>query len=146
MRQLTDSQGRGGNLTFQDFFSIGKTGIPAASGWEQYNPSPSASNYPSAARMGRVVQLAGAFKNKNTLAAGVENQVMGVLPVGFRPAVSVNFICQASGTNIYLMTVQPNGQITLARHRGWQDGQFKDKPVGQGAWLNIACCYAAADV
>ncbi|WP_429968708.1 phage tail spike protein [Enterococcus sp. DIV0765a] len=143
---MTDSRGLGGNLTFQDLYSIGKTGIPAASGWEQYNPSASASNYPSAQRNGRVVQLAGAFKNKNTLAAGVENQVMGVLPVGFRPAVSVNFICQASGTNIYLMTVQPNGQITLARHRGWQEGEFKDKPVGQGAWLNIACCYAAADV
>lgn len=143
---MTDTQGRGGNLTFQDLYSIGKTGIPASSGWEQYNPSPSAANYPSAQRNGRVVQLAGAFSNLTTLAAGVENQVMGVLPVGFRPAVAVNFIVQASGTNIYLMTVQPSGQIMLSRHRGWQDGQFKDKPVGQGAWLNIACCFAAADV
>lgn len=143
---MTDSRGLGGNLTFQDLYSIGKTGIPAASGWEQYNPSPGASNYPSAERMGRVVQLAGAFKNLNQLAAGVENVVMGTLPVGFRPSTPVNFIVQASGTNIYLLTVQTNGQLLLARHRGWQDGQFKDKAVGVNSWLNIACCFAAADV
>lgn len=143
---MTDSQGRGGNLTFQDLYSLEMTGIPAGSGWIPYNATPGTSNYPSAQRMGRVVQLAGAFKNTSQIEAGAENLVMGTLPVGFRPSTPVNFIVQASGTNIYLLTVQKNGQLLMARHRGWQSGAYQDKPIGVNSWLNIACCYAAADI
>ncbi|MGF2071077.1 phage tail spike protein [Enterococcus casseliflavus] len=143
---LQNQKGQGGTLKFQDLYSLEMTGIPAGSGWIPYNATPGTSNYPSAQRMGRVVQLAGAFKNTSQIEAGAENIVMGTLPVGFRPSTPVNFIVQASGTNIYLLTVQKNGQLLMARHRGWQSGAYQDKPIGVNSWLNIACCYAAADI
>lgn len=142
---MTDDQGRGGSLTFQDLYSQPKRGIIPASGWNQYSNDANSANFPSAERNGRLVQLAGAFSNQNLLAAG-GSAVMGNLAVGFRPSTNCNFIVQASGTNIYLLTIMANGQIQISRHRGWVGGQFTDKDVQAGAWCNIACVFAAADV
>lgn len=143
---MTDEQGRGGNLTFQDLYSINKTGIPASSGWTQYNTSVSSENFPSARRLGRVVQLAGAFKNNALKAAGTEDEVMGTVPVGFRPESTCNFVVQGTGHNIYLLKVQTNGQLIFGRYRGDIGGKYDYKDCGAGSWLNIACTYAAADV
>lgn len=143
---MTDSRGFGGNLTFQDLYNIGKTGIPAASGWEQYNTSASSGHFPSARRLGRVVQLAGAFKNNALKAAGTENEVMGILPVGFRPESNCNFVVQGTGHNIYLLSVQADGKLIFGRYRGDTGGKYDYKDCGAGSWLNIACTYAAADV
>lgn len=142
---LQNSAGQGGTLSFQDLYSQPKRGIIPASGWAQYSNDASSPNFPSAERNGRVVQLAGAFSNNNLLAAG-GSATMGNLAVGFRPSTNCNFIVQASGTNIYLLTVMSNGAIQISRHRGWVGGQFTDKDVQAGAWCNIACVYAAADV
>ncbi len=143
---MTDSRGLGGNLTFQDLYSIGKTGIPASNGWTQYNTSASSGNFPSARRLGRVVQLAGAFKNNALKAAGTENEVMGILPVGFRPESNCNFVVQGTGHNIYLLSVQADGKLIFGRYRGDTGGKYDYKDCGAGSWLNIACTYAAADV
>lgn len=142
---LQNSAGQGGTLSFQDLYSQPKRGIIPASGWAQYSNDASSPNFPSAERNGRVVQLAGAFSNNNLLAAG-GSATMGNLAVGFRPSTNCNFIVQASGTNIYLLTVMSNGVIQISRHRGWVGGQYTDKDVQAGAWCNIACVFAAANV
>lgn len=142
--------GRGGTLTYNDLYSLPKTGIPSASGWSQYNTSESSENFPSATRQGRMVQLSGAFKNNAVKAAGTENDVMGTLPLGYRPTADCNFICQGTGSNIYLLTVKSNGQLTFSRYRGdtgaSNNYRFDYKECGANSWLNIACTFAAADV
>lgn len=148
---LQNSAGQGGTLSFQDLFSLGSTSIPAqGTNFVQYNTDPSSANHPTAIRFGRVVQLTGAFKNVNLIASGVENWIMGTLPVGFRPQSDANFICQGTGANIYMMTVQPGGQIRFGRYRGdtgsTNNYKFDYKDCGAGSWLNIACVYAAANV
>jgi hypothetical protein len=147
---MIDSQGRGGNLTFQDLYSLGKIGIPAGSGWRQYNTSSSSGNFPSATRVGRVVQLAGAFAPNAAKPSGTENEVMGTLPVGYRPDSDCNFICQGTRANIYLLVVKANGQLMFNRYRGdtgsSNNYKFDYKDCTEGAWINIACTFAAADV
>lgn len=147
---LQNYAGTGGTLSYQDLFSLGATSIPSNSGFEQYSTSPSSGNHPTAVRNGRLVQLKGSFKNINLIATGAENQVMGTLPWGFRPLYSINFIVQGTGANIYLLTVEPNGQLKLGRYRGdtgsTNNYKYDYKDVAAGSWLNIACVFAAADV
>lgn len=133
------------NLKYQDFMSLPKVGIPAANGWEQYNTSASSNNYPSATRNGRVVQLAGAFKNKGIHEANATSP-MGTVPIGYRPANKCNFLVQGTGHNIYLLVVKPDGQLTIQRYRGWTGSTYDYKDCGAGSWLNIACTYVAADI
>lgn len=142
---LQNYAGQGGTLSFQDLYSRPKRGIIPASGWYQYSNDPSSANFPSAERNGRVVQLAGAFSNNNVLAAG-GSAVMGNLEVGYRPSTDCNFLVQGSGTSIYMVTIRANGQVQLSRYRGWSGGSYGDMAVPSGAWCNIACVYAAADV
>lgn len=133
------------NLKYQDLLSLPTIVIPAASGWSPYGTSEG--NKPTATRNGRLVQLAGAFKNNAEIGDGGDiERIMGNLPVGYRPASYVRFIVQASVERIYLLSIEADGRVTLARHRGWDGSKFGYYKVPAGSWLNIACCYTAADI
>lgn len=138
--------GRGGTLGYNDLYSLPKTTLNPASGWARYNDSMTSGNHPTAQRTGRLVQLAGAFKPTQDYPAGAEKIVMCTLPAGFRPITSVNQIVQASGSNMYLLSIQTNGEVRMERHRGDVSGNFDYKTLSSGAWCNIACTYAAADL
>ncbi|QGR80776.1 hypothetical protein FOC36_00610 [Enterococcus gallinarum] len=143
---MTDSQGRGGNLTFQDLYSIGKTGIPAASGWSQYSTSPSSGNFPSATRLGRMVQVSGAFKNNSTLPNTNDTYVVGVLPVGFRPQMQVKYLGKGAGTTIFMVTIDTNGEISISYRLGWTGSDFGYLTNNANDIFNIAGVFSAADV
>lgn len=143
---MTDSQGRGGNLTFQDLYSIGKTGIPAASGWSQYSTSPSSGNFPSATRLGRMVQVSGAFKNNSTLPNANNTYVVGVLPVGLRPQMQVKYLGKGAGTTIFMVTIEPNGEISISYRLGWTGSDFGYLTNNANDIFNIAGVFSAADV
>ncbi|MBW5474436.1 phage tail spike protein [Enterococcus gallinarum] len=143
---MIDSQGRGGNLTFQDLYSIGKTGIPAASGWSQYSTSPSSGNFPSATRLGRMVQVSGAFKNNSTLPNTNNTYVVGVLPVGFRPQVQVKYLGKGAGTTIFMVTIDTNGEISISYRLGWTGSSFGYLTNNANDIFNIAGVFSAADV
>lgn len=139
--KLLNAQYGAVKLGFQDLMTITPKMLSAASGWTQYNTSPTSDNYPSARRNGRVVQLSGAFKNNAVIAAGAD-VVMGTVPVWARPAQNVNTIAQASSNNRYLLTVTTTGEIKMARHSA--DGT--NLQVEAGAWLNVAIVYTARDL
>lgn len=143
---MTDSQGRGGNLTFQDLYNIGKTGIPAASGWSQYSTSPSSGNFPSATRLGRMVQVSGAFKNNSTLPNTNDTYVVGVLPVGFRPQMQVKYLGKGAGTTIFMVTIDTNGEISISYRLGWTGSSFGYLTNNANDIFNIAGVFSAADV
>ena len=143
---MIDSQGRGGNLTFQDLYSIGKTGIPAASGWSQYSTSPSSGNFPSATRLGRMVQVSGAFKNNSTLPNTNNTYVVGVLPVGFRPQMQVKYLGKGAGTTIFMVTIDTNGEISISYRLGWTGSDFGYLTNNANDIFNIAGVFSAADV
>lgn len=140
---MTDSRGYGGNLTFQDLYNVGQTGLPAASGFTQYNSNSDSGNFPCARRMGRLVQLAGAFKNSNDIKSTADLIKIGTVPVWARPNQTVNVIAQGSVMNKFLLQILVNGDILMSRYgTGASYGQI----IGAGSWLNIACTYSAADV
>lgn len=143
---MTDSRGLGGNLTFQDLYNIGKTGIPAASGWSQYSTSPSSGNFPSATRLGRMVQVSGAFKNNSTLPNTNDAYVVGVLPVGFRPQMQVKYLGKGAGTTIFMVTIDTNGEISISYRLGWTGNSFGNLTNNANDIFNIAGVFSAADL
>ena len=143
---MSDSRGLGGNLTFQDLYNLGKTGIPAASGWSPYSTSPSSGNFPSATRLGRMVQVSGAFKNNSTLPNENNDYVVGVLPVGFRPQTRVRYLGKGAGTTIFSVTIEPNGEILIAYRLGWTGSSFGYLTNKANDIFNIAGVFSAADV
>ncbi len=68
-------------------------------------------------RKGGVVHVKGVVTPKATLTGGVDNVNITTLPAGYRPAVQQNFLCQGSGTAVWLCTVTAGGVIRFARYR-----------------------------
>lgn len=141
------ADGVGGTLRNQDLVSNGETEIPNTNPSNFVSYSQSAANKPVAQRLGRVVQLRGAFKNLKDIPAGTDgNMLMGTLPRWAWPTGTVNQLVQGTGSAIYLIYVQPNGEIHFGRYRGEVGGSYTYRICYAGSWLNIACVYAAADM
>lgn len=68
-------------------------------------------------RKGSVVHVKGVVTPKATLTGGTENVNITTLPAGYRPAVQQNFLCQGSGTAVWLCTVTAGGVVRFARYR-----------------------------
>lgn len=143
---MTDSQGRGGNLTFQDLYSIQKTSLMPASGFSQYSNDVNSGNHPTATRVGRMVSLAGAFSNNNSLPATNNDYTLCTLPVGLRPANLVKWVGKGSGTSIFMITVESNGRVYINYRLGSASGGFGYVTNDAGNIFNIAGSFVAADV
>ncbi|WP_303753346.1 phage tail spike protein [Enterococcus sp. S86.2] len=137
--QLSPTYGRV-KLEFQDLMTLPEIQLTPKTGFAIYGTDDL--NRPIAKRQGRVVQLKGAFKNTAQLDR-LASATMGTLPIGYRPASPVNTIVQGSGDAIYLVTVQPNGNIDFGRYRSMTAGFIA---CGANSWLNVACVYSAADI
>lgn len=140
--RLTDSRVSLGNskLEIHDLIKVETTMLDPASGWQRYSDVMGYTNTPTATRVGRTVQIAGAFKPINQLSAGqyVINQP---LPVWARPLNNVTLIHQGSGMNRLLLEVRKDGAILVSRY-----GTTVDSAIPSGAWINISCVYAGQDL
>lgn len=140
--RLTDSRVSLGNskLEIHDLIKVETTILDPASGWQRYSEVMGYTNTPTATRVGRTVQIAGAFKPINQLSAGqyVINQP---LPVWARPLNNVTLIQQGSGMNRVLLEVRKDGAILVSRY-----GTTADSAIPSGAWINISCVYAGQDL
>ena len=140
--RLTDSRVSLGNskLEIHDLIKVETTMLDPASGWQRYSEVMGYTNTPTATRVGRTVQIAGAFKPINQLSAGqyVINQP---LPVWARPLNNVTLIHQGSGMNRLLLEVRKDGAILVSRY-----GTTVDSAIPSGAWINISCVYAGQDL
>lgn len=140
--RLTDSRVSLGNskLEIHDLIKVETTILDPASGWQRYSEVMGYTNTPTATRVGRTVQIAGAFKPINQLSAGqyIINQP---LPVWARPLNNVTLIHQGSGMNRLLLEVRKDGAILVSRY-----GTTVDSAIPSGAWINISCVYAGQDL
>lgn len=140
--RLTDSRVSLGNskLEIHDLIKVETTILDPASGWQRYSDVMGYTNTPTATRVGRTVQIAGAFKPINQLSAGqyIINQP---LPVWARPLNNVTLIHQGSGMNRLLLEVRKDGAILVSRY-----GTTVDSAIPSGAWINISCVYAGQDL
>ena len=126
-------------LTIEDLFKIGATELSPASGFSIY--STGSTNLPTARRNGRIVQLAGAFKNNNAITVNAEQITIGYVPEWARPDQATNTVVQGSGMNRFMLVVNPGGAITISRY-----GTTSYTQAVAGSWLNIACVYSAKDM
>lgn len=140
--RLTDSRVSLGNskLEIHDLIKVETTMLDPASGWRRYNEVIGYTNTPTATRIGRVVQLAGAFKPINPMSAG-QYTINQPLPVWARPMNNIRVIQQGSGMNRILIEVRKDGAILLSRY-----GTTADSSLPSGAWINISCVYAGQDL
>lgn len=61
------------------------------------------------------------------------------LPSGFRPKRTVYAICHASGMNVWMLTISPNGNAVLGRH-----GTDEITNLDSGSWLPMSISFVAA--
>ena len=82
-------------------------------GWGAYS-----GQTPRLVKSGAAVSFSGAFAFNGTEftsdAAGV---TVCTLPAGYRPPAQVSVVCQGSGTNLWLMRVNTNGNVNVSRYR-----------------------------
>ena len=130
--------GVGGTLRYQDLLAYTDTLLSPNSGFSQYTTS--GDNAPIVSRVGRIVQLSGAFKNNNELPINAD-MVMGVLPEWARPSRLVIQRQQASYNNTFLLTIKTDGTINMSRHAAGAS----NVTVPSGSWLNIATMFSAKD-
>lgn len=134
---MLDEQGRGGNLTFQDVVSVDATLLTAYGNFEIY--ATSGDGAPTARRQGRLISLAGAFKNKVALTSGTTRQKMGTVPTWARPAQRAIFIVAGSSYHQYQLEIATNGDVEFSRY----GTSGMNIPIGY--WFGVSCVYAAAD-
>lgn len=140
--RLTDSRVTVGSsaLEIHDLIKVETTMLDPASGWQRYSEVIGYTNTPTATRVGRTVQLAGAFKPINQLSAG-QYTINQPLPVWARPLNNIAVIQQGSGVNRILIEVHKDGAILVSRY-----GTTADSAIPSGAWINISCVFVGQDL
>lgn len=91
----------------------------------------------------RLVEIRGEISPTKEFANYSEDSVLvGTIPEGFRPDSVVQFLCQGSGTCIFLVRIKSTGQVYIDRYRytNANGGGFRD-PFPSGAMLLIHGTY-----
>ena len=87
-------------------------------------------------KQGKFVEIRGVVKPKEALSNGGNETSIFVLPVGFRPKRGLQFVCQGSASNRWLISVNPGGTVNISRYG---TTSFIEVPVG--AWLPFNVVY-----
>ena len=104
-----------------------------------YSTSSGNANEPTATKYGRVVNLAGAFKNIN---ARPDNSAfdMGKVPVGCEPLKTQYILSQGTSQYKFMLTIKTDGTINCSRY----SASTSAIAVPNNAWLNINATYVSA--
>ena len=104
-----------------------------------YSTAAGNNNEPKAVKVGRTVNLCGAFKNVN---ARPDNTafVMGKVPTGCEPLYQQHILQQGSNQYKWLLTIATDGTLSCQRYATAGTASA----VGDKAWLNLNACYISA--
>jgi hypothetical protein len=124
-----------GNLTYDGTRAAELEEEWAQNGWQTATLTSKFATYatgyePRYKKQGIFVEIQGVVKPTEVLTNGGSEANIFVLPVGFRPKIGLQFVCQGSGSNRWLLTVNPGGTVNISRYG---TTSFIDVPVG--AWL-----------
>ena len=81
-------------------------------------------------------------KADNVLNSATETTAFN-LPEKFRPPISLNTVCQGSGTNIFLVGVNTSGNVNIYRYRN--SSTYSSTPPSTTAWLPFHIVYYTDD-
>lgn len=82
------------------------------SGWASYNSD----STPTLRKYGNVVCFTGAFKNTSSVTLDTTNVRVCTIPSGYRPSQQVCQLCQGSGSNKWLITLNTDGAVYASRY------------------------------
>ena len=100
------------------------------------NYSGTASNNPQYRRIGKEVCLRGVATPAEDIPGSATEITMFNLPEGVRPSKNVPKICQGTGSNKWLLTVNTNGSVTFSRY-----GTTDFASANPGNWLSFNIVY-----
>jgi hypothetical protein len=120
----------------------------SSTGWKQWQPlhqdsgwiTPSlnssfkvynsdSTNAPKYRKIGKMVEIVGVVSPASEIASGGTGNIF-TLPEGYRPTQNRYYICQGSGRNVWLLTVNPNGTVSCSRY-----GTSSNVAISTSAWL-----------
>ena len=117
-------QSEWGNWNTVDFYDLGWLDLPLATGITAYSEE----QKPRYRRIGKEVFISGVLSGVTA-----SNQVVGTLPVNYRPSKKVMFPICCVGQMVGKLTVNTNGTIVLNR--------TTIEPVIAENWHSIACSF-----
>ena len=86
-----------------------------------------------------VVSLNGAFAFSGTaFTSGATEVTVCTIPTGFRPPALVGVLCQGSGTNLWMLRVNTNGNVTMSRYRN-AAGTYQQ--VSSSSWFPFSATW-----
>jgi hypothetical protein len=86
-----------------------------------------------------VVSLNGAFAFNGTAFTSSATEVpVCTIPEGFRPPTMVGVLCQGSGTNLWMLRVNTNGNVTMSRYRN-AAGTYQQ--VSSSSWFPFSATW-----
>lgn len=124
---------------------ITSSSLPQDSGWQNATLTSDFVEFgtgtiPRYRKIGEFVYLQGVIKTTSTLSNGGDNKVILTLPSGYRPAnYSVFQLCQGSGNNKWLLTIETNGECKISRY-----GITSNDNIPNTAWLPFNTCFLAS--
>lgn len=95
-------------------------------GWAAY----SSSQAPTLRKYGNVVQFCGAFKNSSEITLNATQVTVCTLPEAYRPSQSFTALCQGSGMNKWLLTIDTDGSVKVSRY-----GTSSYVAASSGSWF-----------
>lgn len=133
-----------GNLFVADEDGLNKVNVLEKikdTGWIQATLSSGFATYstgyePIYRKIGKLVELQGVVKPTSALTNGGNETTILNLPVGYRPKRGQQFVCQGSGNNRWLLTVNTGGTVNISRY-----GTTSFIEVPSGAWLPFNVVY-----
>ena len=94
---------------------------------------------PALKKAGNVVSLNGAFAFDGTAFTSSATEVtVCTIPAGYRPSAQVGVLCQGSGTNLWMLRVNTNGNVTMSRYRN-AAGTYQQ--VSSSTWLPFSASW-----
>lgn len=105
------------------------------SGWIQANIESGFENYSSNGtveyrKKNGIVEIRGAVKPTEAITASATPKTMFALPDGYKPSKQICKVCQGSGRNVWLITINTNGTVGVSRY-----GATENIDIPVGAWL-----------
>lgn len=126
------------------YFSLSVATCTPASGWTNYN----ANEDPKVYKRGGVCTFQWQTKPTGTSVTIDANWVnICTIPVGFRPSRGIFALHQGSGTAMYIVLINPDGNVYIARHREMANANATYLAAGTSTgytWFPISITYVCA--
>lgn len=105
----------------KEIFVNGNKVLTYDGAWQNANLTSSFTKYSTNSvirykKYGKVVSVQGEIKPTSAITGSSSPVLIFTLPAGYRPSASLQYVCQGSGSNQWLCTVEASGEVKFARY------------------------------